>query len=679
MDEKNVIERIKKFIQWPLWFGAYWLAMAILFRFAIGRSAALLTVFGGAAYMACAAFLYKREKTRCASGLIRLAAEYGQIQNKLLKEFILPYALLDMKGGILWMNDEFAALTGKDNDFHKNVAAVFPQITNSNLPGKDAQTEVTVAKDDRKYRAAMTLVDAGELFGEDAEETGDSNSMIAIYLFDETELAAIREDRDNNRICCGLLSIDNYEEALESVEELRRSLLVALVERKINKYFADVDGIVRKTEKDKYFFLIRKSSLDALEAGKFSLLEDVKTVNVGNELALTISMGISYGSHYYIQNAEQARSAIDIALGRGGDQVVVKEGYNTRYFGGKTESVEKYTRVKARVKAHALKEIITGKSSVFIMGHHIPDMDVLGAAVGIYACAKSLNKPAYIVMDNPPDAISMMVDTFKDSPVYGEEMFISSRDAIEMMNSAAVLVVVDTNKPSYTECEDLLRRTNAIVVLDHHRQGKEMIQNAVLSYIEPYASSASEMVAEIVQYFDDALKIRPIEADAMYGGIMVDTSNFLTRTGVRTFEAAAYLRRNGADVTRIRKMLRDTMEDVRAKATAIAGAEIYEQCYAISICPSSGLKSPTVVCAQTANELLSVVGVKASFVLTFYNNQVYISARAIDEVNVQLIMERLGGGGHLNIAGAQLQDTSVSEAVSLLKSTISEMQKEGDI
>ena len=657
MDEKNVIERIKKFIQWPLWFGAYWLAMAILFRFAIGRSAALLTVFGGAAYMACAAFLYKREKTRCASGLIRLAAEYGQIQNKLLKEFILPYALLDMKGGILWMNDEFAALTGKDNDFHKNVAAVFPQITNSNLPGKDAQTEVTVAKDDRKYRAAMTLVDAGELFGEDAEETGDSNSMIAIYLFDETELAAIREDRDNNRICCGLLSIDNYEEALESVEELRRSLLVALVERKINKYFADVDGIVRKTEKDKYFFLIRKSSLDALEAGKFSLLEDVKTVNVGNELALTISMGISYGSHYYIQNAEQARSAIDIALGRGGDQVVVK----------------------ARVKAHALKEIITGKSSVFIMGHHIPDMDVLGAAVGIYACAKSLNKPAYIVMDKPPDAISMMVDTFKDSPVYGEEMFISSRDAIEMVNSAAVLVVVDTNKPSYTECEDLLRRTNAIVVLDHHRQGKEMIQNAVLSYIEPYASSASEMVAEIVQYFDDALKIRPIEADAMYGGIMVDTSNFLTRTGVRTFEAAAYLRRNGADVTRIRKMLRDTMEDVRAKSTAIAGAEIYEQCYAISICPSSGLKSPTVVCAQTANELLSVVGVKASFVLTFYNNQVYISARAIDEVNVQLIMERLGGGGHLNIAGAQLQDTSVSEAVSLLKSTISEMQKEGDI
>lgn len=678
MDEKSVIERVKKYIQWPLWLGIYWIVIAILFRFVIGRNAAIMIVLTGALYMGVAMFLYNREKTRVTSGLIRLAAEYGQIQNKLLKEFILPYALLDMKGGILWMNNEFTALTGKNNDFHKNVAAIFPQITNSNLPGKEAQTEVTVSKDDRKYRAAMTLVDAGELF-DDVSEDGDGNSMIAMYLFDETELSAIREDRDNNRICCGLLSIDNYEEALESVEELRRSLLVALVERKINKYFADVDGIVRKTEKDKYFFLIRKSALDALEAGKFSLLEDVKTVNVGNELALTISMGISYGSHYYIQNAEQARSAIDIALGRGGDQVVVKEGYNTRYFGGKSESVEKYTRVKARVKAHALKEIITGKSSVFIMGHHIPDMDVLGAAVGIYACAKSINKPAYIVMDKPPDAISMMVDTFKDSPVYGEEMFISSRDAIEMVNSAAVLVVVDTNKPSYTECEDLLRRTNAIVVLDHHRQGKEMIQNAVLSYIEPYASSACEMVAEIVQYFDDALKLRPIEADAMYGGIMVDTSNFLTRTGVRTFEAAAYLRRNGADVTRIRKMLRDTMEDVRAKSTAIAGAEIFEQCYAISICPSSGLKSPTVVCAQTANELLSVVGVKASFVMTFYNNQVYISARAIDEVNVQLIMERLGGGGHLNIAGAQLQNTSVSEAVSLLKSTIRQMQEEGDI
>ena len=631
-------------------------------------------------YLVITAILYRFQRVRLANELVSFAAQYGQVQHRLIQELVLPYALLDLRGGVLWMNDEFAGIAGKDLNFHKNIAAIFPEITNAKLPGRDPRTEVTVVKGENTYRAAMQKLVMKELIDmENGDQDPEKNSVIAIYLFDETELSELIEDRDNNRIVCGLLSLDNYEEALESVDELRKSLLLALIERKINKYFTDVDGICRKIEKDKYFFIIRKKALDELEAKKFSILEDVKTVNVGNEISMTISIGIAFGSHYFIQNAEAARGAIELALGRGGDQVVVKEGYNTRYFGGKTESVEKYTRVKARVKAHALKEIISSKNEVFIMGHKIPDVDALGAAVGIYRCARTIDKPAAIVLDNPPDSIRPMVEGFKGNPDYGEHMFISTREAKERINSSTVVVVVDTNKPNYTECEDLLRRTNAIVVLDHHRQGREVIQNAVLSYIEPYASSACEMVAEVVQYFDDSLKIRPLEADAMYAGIMVDTSNFLTRTGVRTFEAAAFLRRNGADVTRIRKMFRDNMEDIQAKSRAIAEAEIFADCFAISECKSEGLKSPTVVAAQTANELLSVVGVKASFVLTDYNQMIYISARAIDEINVQLIMERLGGGGHLNIAGAQLPDTTMEEAVTLLKKTILQMQEEGDI
>jgi c-di-AMP phosphodiesterase-like protein len=341
--------------------------------------------------------------------------------------------------------------------------------------------------------------------------------------------------------------------------------------------------------------------------------------------------------------------------------------------------VEKYTRVKARVKAHALKEIMDAKAEVFIMGHKIPDTDALGAAIGIYRCAKSIDKPAYIVIDSPPDSIKPFVEGFRNNPDYADRMFITSREAQTMVGNSSVVVVVDTNKPNYTECEELLYMTDSVVVLDHHRQGREVIKGAVLSYIEPYASSACELVTEIVQYFDEKLKLKVLEADCLYAGIMLDTSNFLTRTGVRTFEAAAYLRRNGADVTRIRKMFRERMEDLRAKSKTIAEAEIFESCFAISECESYGLRNPTVVAAQAANELLSVMGVKASFVLTDYNDQIYISARAIDEINVQLIMERLGGGGHLNIAGAQLAGRTVREAIDILKNTIIEMQEEGEI
>ena len=390
-------------------------------------------------------------------------------------------------------------------------------------------------------------------------------------------------------------------------------------------------------------------------------------------MAVTLSIGIGLNGSSYQQNADYSRVAIEMALGRGGDQVVVKNGTNTTYFGGKTESVEKNTRVKARVKAHALKEFMLAKDRVVVMGHKIPDVDVLGAAIGIFRAAKLINKPAYIVMDNPPKSIQPLMARFKDHPDYEGKIFITGREAKELVDRNTMVVVVDTNKPNYTECAELLSMTPTIVVLDHHRQGRDIIRNAVLSYIEPYASSACEMVAEVLQYFAEGVRIRNIEADCMYAGIMVDTNNFLTRTGVRTFEAAAYLRRCGADVTRVRKMFRDSMGDYRAKAETIANAEIFEECFAIAICPSDGLDNPTIIGAQAANDLLNVVGIKASFVLTEYNGTIYVSARAIDEMNVQVIMERLGGGGHLNMAGAQFQHLGISEAVHLVKATLREM------
>ena len=455
--------------------------------------------------------------------------------------------------------------------------------------------------------------------------------------------------------------------------------MIALIDRKVNKYIASLDGICRKLEKDKYFIIMRKESAVQLQENRFDLLEEVKTVNIGNEMAVTLSIGMGLDGLSYTQNYEFARNAIDIALGRGGDQAVVKMPENVTYYGGKSQQVEKSTRVKARVKAHALKEIISVKDEIYVMGHRMGDVDSFGASVGIYRVAEVLNKKAHIVLNDVSASLQPMVDLFRDNDDYADDMIIGSAQALEMIGSNAVLVVVDVNKPSITECPDLLKRCKSVVVLDHHRQGSEIIENATLSYIEAYASSACEMVSEILQYIGDNLKLRPEEADCMYSGIMIDTNNFMTKTGVRTFEAAAFLRRNGADVTRVRKLFRDDAAEYKAKADAVSQAEIYRQSYAISVCTGEDVASPTVVGAQAANELLNIKGVKASFILTPYNGIIYISARSIDEVNVQVIMERMGGGGHLNMAGVQMENGSIEEGIVTIKRTLDAMIAEGEL
>ena len=396
-------------------------------------------------------------------------------------------------------------------------------------------------------------------------------------------------------------------------------------------------------------------------------------------MAVTLSIGLGMGGGSYIQNYEYARTAIDMALGRGGDQAVVKDGETISYYGGKSQSQEKNTRVKARVKAHALRELVETREQVFIMGHKIGDMDSLGAGIGIYRACSALNKNAHIVLDDITTSVRPILERFMNNPDYPEDMFIRGDRAVEMADSNSLLVVVDVNRPNFTECSPLLEMIPTIVVLDHHRQTRESITNAVLSYVEPYASSTCEMVAEILQYMGDNIRIRQAEADAMYAGIVIDTNNFMNKTGVRTFEAAAFLRRNGADVTRVRKIFRDSMSDYKAKAEAVRHAEVFEDAFAISICPADGVESPTIIGAQAANELLNIVGIKASIVLTEYQNKIYISARSIDEVNVQLIMEKLGGGGHMSVAGAQLKGCTIAQGVERVKATIKKMLDEGEL
>ncbi|MBS6195886.1 MAG: DHH family phosphoesterase [Clostridiales bacterium] len=679
-DKIKLRGQLKSYMRWPLILTILLIVMNVILYFVNLKAGAVATGFT-ALYVAVAVLLYFQKRPSILNELISFATQYGQVQKNLMQNFALPYALLDADGKLLWMNDEFLFVTGKEKKYRKFVGNIFSEVTPEKLPLQNEVRDLEIVYGDHDYRLSMKRVEISELLDGSGivEADKDRSYLITLYLFDETELKKYIRKNEEEKLVTGLLYLDNYEEALESVEEVRSSLLIALIDRKINKYFASIDGVVKKLEKDKYFLVMRKKTLDILKEKKFSILEEVKTVSIGNEMAVTISIGIGMNADTYAHSSEYARIAMELALGRGGDQVVIKDGNNITYYGGKSQMMEKTTRVKARVKAHALKEFMSSKDKVVVMGHKITDVDTFGAAIGIYRAAKTLEKKAYIVINTPTSSIRPLMDAFLHNQEYESRMFVNSHEAKEIVDDNTVVVVVDTNRPNYTECEELLSMTKTIVVLDHHRQTKDVIQNAVLSYIEPYASSACEMVAEILQYFSDGIRIRNIEADSIYAGIMIDTNNFLTKTGVRTFEAAAFLRRCGADVTRVRKMFRENVEDYRAKGEAIRNAELFRENFAISVCPSEGLDSPTVVGAQAANELLNMVGVKASFVLTDYRNTIYISARSIDEVNVQIIMERLGGGGHLNIAGAQLQYCSVAEARDMLKQTLQRMLEEGDI
>ncbi len=625
--------------------------------------------------------LYTTKNNVVMNDLVSFATEYGQIQSKLLKEMELPYILLDDTGKIIWSNREFDELANRKTT-GKSILSVFPELTMDKLLAEAESTSLHLEYEGREFNARCRRIALNGLAAHseilEAEDYG--GFLVAVYLFDETALKIALRENDDQSLAVGLLYLDNYDEALESVEEVRRSLLTALIDRKINKYISSFDGIAKKIEKDKFLVVMRKKAIKQLQESKFDILEEVKTVNIGNDMAVTISMGVGLDGLTYAQNFEFARTAIDLALGRGGDQVVVKTAEQITYYGGKSQQVEKNTRVKARVKAHALGEIITSKERVLIMGHRLGDVDSFGASVGIARIAKTLDRKAHIVLNDVTSSVAPMKELYMGIDDIEDDTFVTSEQAVNLAGSGAVLVVVDVNKPSITECPELLKMCRSIVVLDHHRQGTETIENATLSYVEAYASSACEMVTEILQYISEGIKLKAEEADCMYSGNMIDTNNFMTKTGVRTFEAAAYLRRAGADVSRVRKLFRDDAQCYKTKADAVSHAIIHRESFAISSCePMAGVQSPTEIGAQAANELLNIKGIKGSFVCTPYQDKIYISARSIDEVNVQIIMERMGGGGHMNIAGSQLEGVTVEEAINQLKETLDQMLDEGDI
>lgn len=626
---------------------------------------------------------YRWNREQLNREIINFATRYGTVQKELLGKLEIPYALLDTNGRFLWRNEAFFQLAGEDSDFQKSVTSLFGEINKDRIAAIGEDPLVFGLKSDHHtYRATLQQLTIDN-FREKKEVTDSLNlsmdRVIAFMLFDETRLVALRQKNIDQELVVAQVSIDNYEETIDSVEAVRRALLVALIDRKVNKYFQSSDAIVRKNDRDKYIVLFQRKYLAKMEEDRFSILEEIKNTKAGNDNEITLSIGIGLGGRSYTKNTEYARAAMDLALGRGGSQAAIKSGDETRYYGIRGREVEKNTRVKARVKAQALREIMTSRDTILVMGHKITDIDAFGAAVGVYVAARELGKEARIVVDTVTSSLRPLVSLFTGDRGYPEHMIISPEEALQIVDKHTLVVVVDTNRPNYTVAPDLLNRTRHIVVFDHHRQGEEVVQNPVLSYIEPYASSACEMIAEVLQYFSEKVQLRPTEADCIYAGILIDTDNFAAKVGVRTFEAAAYLRRNGADVIRVRKMLREDMATYKARAQVVRDAEVYHDHYAVAICETTDVESPTIVGAQAANELLNIVGIKASFVITDYRGKVYISARSIDEVDVQKLMEQLGGGGHLNIAGAQIPGDDIDEVKQKLIELIDEHVDKGDL
>ncbi len=682
MNSRRMRNKIKYLTLLPILLALVFLVIVVV-QYGIDSRETIISAIIIAAYILVVFFAYYRLMPVFRSTMVDYSLEQGKVQKELLHGLDVPYVLLDLDGRVMWANARFyRAIDVNEKKFlQRRIDSYIPDLTPEVLDDIEGEISMSVDLGERSYNAKIRRVDLSAVFDGEPGDNQEEDVVLVMHMFDVTNERRLEQETYDQKLIAGLVYIDNYDEVMNSLEEVKHSILTALVDRKINMYLSNIDAIVKHLENDKYLFVFRQKYMQTLKSDRFSLLDDVKSINVGNEIPMTLSIGIGAGNESFTDAFENAKIAIGLALGRGGDQVALKFGEQVTYYGGKSTGTEKTTRVKARVKAQAFEELLENKEKVLIMAHKRPDADAFGSAVGIHRLVTTLGRKAYIVLNGETDAIDPLVNSFKNSNQYSD-MIVSSAQALTMVDATTMVVVCDVNRPSMTECEELLSMVSTVVVFDHHRQSNEPIENATLSYIEPFASSACEMITEMFQYISVKPKIRPVEADAMYSGILIDTDNFLTKTGVRTFEAASYLRKSGADITRVRKMFRSSLVSMKERAQGISNAEIYMDCFALSYVepdPDSS-DAPTVPVAKAANELLNVENIKASFVVTEgEDGTLYVSARSIGDVNVQVIMEHFNGGGHATVAGAQVKNSTKEEFFLRLRQILKQMSEEGSI
>ncbi len=599
-----------------------------------------------------------------------LSMDIDVATQQILLDLPFPLAILEGNGTIMWYNSKFADISNQSEILGKKIKDLYSDIDIKRILEKKQEKNIFIQTEDgRSYEVLSKVV-------ESSLSKHDNRPIIMLYWVDKTQYQQMKERYYQEKEIISIIQVDNYDEVMQSVSENNRSLVTAAIDRKINMWAKEIDALIKKFSDDKYILVFQKKYMSNLEEKRFDILDIVRDIQSGNKIPITLSIGVGIGEDDTpIESYESANAALDIALGRGGDQAVVKKGEKLFFYGGKSQAVEKRTKVKARVIAHALKQFIEQADQIFIMGHKSPDLDSLGSALGIYRACKTLEREAFIILKQSNPNIEILHRRLIKEGY--QEVLIEPEKARKMITENTLLVICDTHRPSFTEEPELIDMIDRVVLIDHHRRGSEFIEDPILTYLEPYASSTNELVTEILQYITEKIELEPVEADAMLAGIFIDTKNFTFKTGVRTFEAASFLRRKGANTVSAKLLFQSDMSTFLKKAETVKKAEIYRDHIAISISPSDE-KDATLIAAQAADELLNIHGIVCSFVLTHYQNQVFISGRSLGDISVQLILEKLGGGGHLSVAGAQLLDVSFDQAIVMLKKAIDEYLEEGE-
>ncbi len=575
----------------------------------------------------------------------------------------VPLVVIDHDGRINWYNSKFTDMVNEKSAIGKSILNMIPQLVIDQLKNGEQQEGVRIGE--RSYDVYANQVTLDE-----------DNPIIMLYWFDITEYFDLKMKYREERPLVAMINVDNFEDVMNETKEEKIPFVTSEIEKKVNLWATRMNAMIKRYQKDKYIAIFESKYLENLETKRFSILDEVREIDVGNKIPVTLSIGIGVNGNTLAQVEEDAYTCLELALGRGGDQVVIRKKNTFEFYGGKTKAVEKRNRVKARVIAHGFKSLIDESSRVMVMGHKSPDMDSFGAALGVFRGVLNRGKEVHIVLHEVNDAIVNVYDTIRGKDIY---KFLTPEQAIEAIDENTLVVVVDTHKPSLTECPELLDLTERVVLIDHHRRSTEFIDKAVLKYMEPYASSTSELVTEILQYMENKPKIEKEEADALLAGITVDTKNFSLKTGVRTFDAAAYLRRQGADTTRVRQLFQDDLDTFIEKAAIVGTAVRHKETIAIS---TSAVTSASIqlIAAQAADDLLDIRGINASFVIAkTLEGTVFISGRSLGDINVQIILEMLGGGGHLEVAGAQFKDADIEEVKSRLIQSIDQYFEEGVI
>ena len=581
-----------------------------------------------------------------------------------------PLIIIETDGNIIWRSTKFVSeFANVDIEIYiKELLDVINKDIEEMEQKKEKSIKQEIKIGNNDYKVLGEFVKSGNA---DKRRNISNKYMMILYFIDETDENKLRKEYTDSKSCVGIMMIDNYEETMQQIDPEERPQIIAEIEKAIYEWANKTDGVIIKSDRDRFVYIFEHRYLDIIKEDKFSILDTIRDINTQSRVQLTISIAISDEGNTDKEKYKSAIDAMDVILGRGGDQATIREDGTYQFFGGRTVEVEKRTKVKARIVAHALEKLILESEQVMIMGHTNPDVDALGSALGIYRLAKGLEKNAYIVASTEGMALKNIIQSLNEENEY-EGVIINKDIAENIITPSTLLIIVDTHKTSYVEAPDLLEKTNKIAIIDHHRRSADFIKKSILTFHEVYASSAAELVTELLQYTEVQSELTTIEAEALYAGIMMDTKNFTFKTGVRTFEAAAYLRKYGVDIIRVKKWFQNDLETYKKIMDIIKDTELIKENIGLSIYRNDDDKDAGIICAKTADELLSIGNITTSFVIGNVGNVINISGRSIGDINVQLILEKMGGGGHSTLAGAQVEDQTIEEVKEDLINKINE-------